>query len=232
MSASGKENAMHAGHRGRVKEEVRRRGLEALPEHRVLEFLLFYAIPRGDTNGLAHRLIDRFGSLSGVLDASVEELSAVPGIGEHAALLLRTIPELCSCYVASRSEVGDVADSPERVREILTPYFFGARNEMVYLLCLDGKRKVLGVRKITEGSVNTAEVTARRITEEALALRASYVVLAHNHVSGIALPSRQDCDTTRYLAQVLEPIGIELSDHVIFCDDDMVSLRDSGFMRK
>lgn len=222
----------HAGHRRRVKEEIRLRGVEALPEHRVLELLLFYAIPRGDTNALAHRLIDRFGSLAGVLDASMEELCAVPGVGEHAALLLRMIPGVCARYVASRSSLGDIADSSERVREILTPYFFGARNEMVYLLCLDGKRKVLGVRKITEGSVSTAEVTARRITEEALSLRASSVVLAHNHVSGIALPSRQDCDTTEYLRQVLEPIGIELSDHVIFCDDDMISLHDSGLLRK
>lgn len=222
----------HAGHRSRVKEEIRLRGVEALPEHRVLELLLFYAIPRGDTNALAHRLIDRFGSLAGVLDASVEALCAVPGIGEHAALLLRTVPGICARYVASRSSLGDVADSSGRVREILSPYFFGARNEMVYLLCLDGKRKVLGVRKITEGSVSTAEVTARRITEEALSLRASSVVLAHNHVSGIALPSRQDCDTTEYLRQVLEPIGIELTDHVIFCDDDMISLHDSGLLRK
>ena len=229
---SEKEPSLHTGHRSRVKDEVRRRGLEALPEHRVLELLLFYAIPRGDTNGLAHRLIDRFGSLAGVLDASVEDLCAVSGVGEHTALLLRMIPELCSRYVASRSEAGDTADSSASVRELLTPYFFGARNEMVYLLCLDGKRKVLGVRKIAEGSVSAAEVTARRITEEALALRASYVILAHNHVSGIALPSQQDCATTRYLAQVLEPIGIELSDHVIFCDDDMVSLHDSGLLKK
>ena len=98
---------------------------------------------------------------------------------------------------------------------------------MVYLVCLDGKRKVLGVRKITEGSINAAEVTSRRITEEAVSLRASAVILAHNHVSGIAIPSQEDCATTRYLKQVLEPIGIELLDHVVFCDDDMISMKDS-----
>lgn len=227
-----KADNLHAGHRGRVKEEIRLRGVEALPEHRVLELLLFYAIPRGDTNALAHRLIDRFGSLAGVLDASLDDLCTVPGIGDHAALLLRVIPGICARYVASRSSLGDIADSSARVREILSPYFFGARNEMVYLLCLDGKRKVLGVRKISEGSVSAAEVTARRISEEALALRASSVVLAHNHVSGIALPSREDCATTEYLRQVLEPIGIELTDHVVFCDDDMTSLHDSGLLRR
>ena len=97
------------------------------------------------------------------------------------------------------------------------------------MLCLDGKHKVLGVRKLAEGSINTADVTSRRIVEEAVSLRASAVILAHNHVSGLAIPSRADCDTTRYLKQVLEPIGIELLDHVVFCDDDMVSMKESRF---
>lgn len=222
-----KEGNLHAGHRSRVKEEFLRRGLDSFPEHRVLELLLFYAIPQGDTNVLAHRLMERFGSLAGVMDASVEDLCAVPGVGEHTALLLRMIPGLCGRYVASRSNLGDIVDCSARVREVLEPYFFGARNEMVFLVCLDGKRKVLGVRKITEGSINAAEVTTRRITEEAMSLRASAVILAHNHVSGIAVPSQEDCSTTRYLKQVLEPIGIELLDHVVFCDDDMVSMKDS-----
>ncbi len=222
-----KEGNLHAGHRSRVKEEFLRRGLDSFAEHRVLELLLFYAIPQEDTNELAHRLIERFGSLAGVLDASAEDLCTVPGVGKHTAVLLRMIPALCGRYVASRSAVGHIVDCSARVREVLEPYFFGARNEMVYLVCLDGKRKVLGVRKITEGSINAAEVTSRRIAEEAVSLRASAVILAHNHVSGIAIPSQEDCATTRYLKQVLEPIGIELLDHVVFCDDDMVSMKDS-----
>ena len=221
------EKNLHAGHRVRMKEEFLRRGLDSLSEHKVLELLLFYAIPQGDTNDLAHRLIDRFGSLAGVLDTSVEDLCAVPGVGEHTAVLLRMIPGLCGRYVASRSDLGDILDCSARVREVLEPHFFGARNEMVYLVCLDGKRKVLGVRKITEGSINAAEVTTRRIVEEAMSLRACAVILAHNHVSGLALPSQEDCSTTRYLKQVLAPVGIELLDHVVFCDDDMVSMKDS-----
>jgi len=176
---------------------------------------------------LAHRLIERFRSLAGVLDASVEDLCAVPGVGRHTAVLLRMIPELCGRYVASRSSLDDIMDSSARVREVLEPYFFGVKNEMVYLLGLDGKRKVLGVRKITEGSINAAEVTTRRIAEEAMNLRASAIILAHNHVSGLAIPSNEDRSTTRYLRQVLEPVGIELLDHVVFCDDDMVSMKDS-----
>ena len=217
----------HAGHRQRVKTEFLARGLEGWPEHRVLEVILFYAIPQGDVNALAHALIDRFGSLAGVLDASVDHLCQVPGVGEHTAALLKLFPAVAGRYVASRSSLEDIVDSAGQVRRILAPYFFGARNEMVYLLCLDGKRKVLGVRKLGEGSIHAAEITARRLTEEALALRAAGVILAHNHISGLAIPSAEDRSTTRYLRQVLEPIGIQLLDHVVFCDDDMVSMKES-----
>lgn len=224
------EKNIHAGHRGRVKNEFRQRGLEGFPEHRVLELLLFYALPQWDTNPLAHRLIERFGSLAGVLDASVEELCQVKGVGEHAALLIHLIPALCSRYVASRSSLDGIAETTEQIRQSLAPYFFGARNELVYLLCMDAKHKVLGVRKITEGSVNAAEVTTRRVVEEAMSMRASVVVLAHNHTSGLAIPSGADRSTTLYLKKLLVPLGIELVDHVIFCDDDMVSMRESGML--
>jgi len=219
--------ADHSGHRGRVKEEFLARGLEGWPDHRALELLLFYAIPQGDVNGLAHDLIDHFGSLAGVLDASADELCKVPGVGKHTAVLLRLIPAMGGKYLAARSSVDEIVSSSRQVRNILTPYFFGARNEMVYLLCLDGKNKVLGVRKLTEGTINATEITARRLVEEAIALRAAGIILAHNHISGLAIPSQEDRATTQYLKQVLTPIGIHLLDHVVFCDDDMVSMKDS-----
>ena len=104
----------HGGHRARLKEEFCLRGLDAFPEHRVLEMLLFYAIPQGDTNDLAHRLIERFGSLSGVLDASLEDRRTVSGVGEHTAIRLRLIPGVCAHYVASRSDVTQVVESAAR----------------------------------------------------------------------------------------------------------------------
>jgi DNA repair protein RadC len=219
--------SIHDGHRQRLKKRFLNEGLDHFEDYQVLELLLFYAIPRQDTNPIAHALLERFGSLAGVLDASVEELCSVPGVGEHTALLLRMIPEICARYVGSRSSLDGIVTNTAGVRQALAPYFFGARNEMVYLLCLDGKHKVLGARKITEGSIHAAEVAARRIVEEAVGLRAAAVVLAHNHVSGLALPSAEDRNTTVYLRKILAPIGIELLDHVIFCDDDMVSMRDS-----
>lgn len=219
--------SIHTGHRSRVKTEFLARGLEGWPDHRVLELLLFYAIPQGDVNALAHALIDRFGSLAGVLDASADELKKVPGVGEHTAVLLRLIPALGGRYQEQRGSFGRLVNTPEEAADILSPYFFGARNEMVYILCLDGKRKLLGVRKVSEGSIHASDINIRRIAEEAIGLRASAIYLAHNHISNLAFPSPADWETTDIIRSALAPVGLELVDHLIFVDGDAVSLDQS-----
>lgn len=219
---------IHDGHRQRLKREFLARP-ESFPDHKALELLLFYANPRSDTNPLAHDLIERFGSLSGVLDAAPEELEKVKGVGEHAAVLLKCVKELSGRYLTSRASLDGIVEDTRMACALLRPYFFGARNERVCVLCMDGKRKALGVRPVGEGNVNAVEVTSRRIAEAALALNATGLILAHNHVSGLAFPSAEDKLTTRQLAELLARLGVELVDHIIFTDDDAVSLRDSGF---
>ena len=221
----------HTGHRERMKAEFLARGLEGWPDHRVLELLLFYTIPQGDVNDLAHELVERFGSLAGVLDASVEELKKVKGVGDHTAVFLRMLPAVLGRYQGARTRLSAIINSPEEAYAWLEPYFFGARNEMVYVLCLDGKRQVLGVRKVAEGSIELAEVNTRRIAEEAIGLRAAQIYVAHNHVSNLAIPSQADWLTTDTLRGALRPIGIELIDHLVFVDGDMVSLKSSEHRR-
>ena len=221
----------HTGHRERMKAEFLARGLEGWPDHRVLELLLFYTIPQGDVNDLAHELVERFGSLAGVLDASVEELKKVKGVGDHTAVFLRMLPAVLGRYQGARTRLSAIINSPEEAYAWLEPYFFGARNEMVYVLCLDGKRQVLGVRKVAEGSIELAEVNTRRIAEEAIGLRAAQIYVAHNHVSNLAIPSQADWLTTDTLRGALRPIGIELIDHLVFVDGDMVSMKDSEYRR-
>ena len=220
----------HDGHRQRLKTEFLARP-DSFPDHKLLELLLFYANPRSDTNPLAHELLDHFGSLAGILDASPEELQKVKGVGEHAAVLFKAAKELSGRYLTARTQVDDIAQSSRDYYALLQPYFFGARNEQTCLLCMDGKHKVLGIRKLGEGNVNAVNITIRLIAEAALSLNASAVVLAHNHVSGIAFPSSDDIATTDNLAPFLARMGIELVEHLIFVDDDMVSLRDSGFYK-
>lgn len=221
----------HTGHRERMKAEFLARGLEGWPDHRVLELLLFYTIPQGDVNDLAHELVERFGSLAGVLDASVEELKKVKGVGDHTAVFLRMLPAVLGRYQGARTRLSAIINSPEEAYAWLEPYFFGARNEMVYVLCMDGKRQVLGVRKVAEGSIEMAEVNTRRIAEEAIGLRAAQIYVAHNHVSNLAIPSQADWLTTDTLRGALRPIGIELIDHLVFVDGDMVSLKDSEHLK-
>ena len=210
---------VHEGHRDRMKREFLQGGLRHFSEPRVLELLLFYSRLQGDVNPLAHRLLEAFGSLSGVLDASPADLAKVPGVGENTVVLLKLIPAVAARYLASRTSAS--------LRTLFLPYFFGARNEMSFLACFDGKLKLLGVRLLSEGSPSANEISLRKIATEALALGATAVVLAHNHPSGIATPSQEDIFITHYIRDALQPLGITLYDHVIMTDDDMVSLKDS-----
>ncbi len=223
-----KKKAIHTGHRGRVKEEFLTRGVEGWPDHRIVELLLFYAIPQGDVNPLAHELVDRFGSLEGVLDALPEELMKVKGMGEHSVTLLKLIPAVTGRYLEGRTGPGTIIHTAAEAGHVLAPYFYGVRNEMVYILCLDAKEKLLGVKKISEGNNTNSDVTIRRVAEECLALRASFCYLAHNHVSDIALPSPADMNTTSVIRAALEPLGVHLVDHLVFSDGDLVSIQETA----
>lgn len=218
--------SIHDGHRQRFKEEFLAQP-DSFPDHKVLELLLFYANPRGDTNPTAHALMERFDSISGVLDATAEELRKVPGVGDHTVALLKAAKELAGRYYSSRTSLGEIVRTSDDVEALLKDYFAGARSERVCLLCMDGKGKSLGVRVVGEGSVNSAQITSRAVVEAALSLNATQAILAHNHVSGIAYPSDEDRATTDWLNGVLDSVGVKLRDHVIFADDEMVSLRDS-----
>lgn len=219
---------IHNGHRARMKQEFLSAGLSGFSEVRVLEFLLFFTRSQGDVNPTAHHLLNEFGSLSGVLDADYDDLLAINGVGEHTAILLKLIPAVSARYLASRTNDVELVRDSRDLQRLFAPYFFGARNEMSFLACLDAKKKVLGVRKLSEGGPNQTELGPRQIAAAALSMNATFVVLAHNHTSGVATPSQADISTTLHLHKVLAGVGVTLYDHVVMADDDMVSLRDSG----
>lgn len=224
--------SIHDGHRQRMKERFLSEGLDNFSEIQVLEMLLFYAVPRQDTNPIAHALLERFGTLDQVLDAPVSELEKVKGVGHNAAILLSLSTALGRRYHVSRMKQTRILTSVEECGKYLVPYFFGRRNETVFILCLDAKCKVLGCVEVGEGSVNSAGVPIRRIVENALALNATTVILAHNHPSGLALPSQEDYAATDKVQAALATIGVELADHIIVADGDYVSMNDSGFLMR
>lgn len=219
---------IHDGHRQRLKNRFLEEGLEHFDDHQVLELMLFYCIPRQDTNPIAHALLDHFGSLSRVMEATPSELKKVAGMGEASATFLSLLNAFCRYYQISRTSSVDILNTLDECGRYLMPFLYGRRNETVYLLCLDAKCKVLCCKEVGEGSVNSAAVPIRRIVEMALSANATTAILAHNHPSGLAFPSTEDQLTTRQLATALSAVDIVLADHMIMADDEYVSLRQSG----
>ena len=221
--------SIHDGHRQRLKERFLRGGLDNFTDVQVLELALFYCIPRKDTNPIAHALLDHFGSLSQVLEASVEELQKVPGIGENTAIYLTMLTQVGRYYLVDRSQREVILPTIDKCGAYLVPHFFGRSVETVFLLCLDAKCKVLCCREIGQGSVNSAGISIRKIVEVALGANATTVVLAHNHPSGLAVPSAEDIQTTRRVAAALRAVEVHLADHIVVADGDYVSMVQSGY---
>ena len=220
---------IHAQHRQRVKKRFLNEGLDHFEELHALELLLFYALPREDTNPIAHDLLDKFGSLRHVLEAPVEQLMTVHKIGEHGAILLSLVKGMAQKYMLSDDGSGAPLNTPEQCGEYLVNRFIGKRDEVVMLLCLDAKRAPLCCRIVSEGSVNAAEISTRKVVEAALAVNATSAILAHNHPSGIAVPSMPDIVTTRRMGAALAAVDITLEDHIVVADRDYVSLRESNY---
>lgn len=224
--------SIHDGHRQRLKERFITQGLDQFTDIQTLELLLFYCIPRQDTNELAHRLLDRFGSFSQVLEAEIEDLVKVKGIGENTAVFLKLLPAAGRYYQVERARMNDKPLlTIEACGEYLKPHFSGRCNEMVYLLCLDAKGKVICCRLVGEGGINSTGVPIRKIVEIALSVKATSVVLAHNHPSGIAIASHEDVATTQRIALALQAVDVVLADHLIVADDDFTSMVQSGYYR-
>ncbi len=215
------------GHRQRVKERFLREGLENFDEVHMLELLLFYVIPRKDTKPIARELLDRFGSLAMVLEATPEELQTVPNIGKQTPGFLSLILQAARYYQVRRTDNPVILDTVQKYGDYLKEHLFGRRNETVFLLCLDAKSKVLCCRKVGEGDVNSANIPVRRMAEIALGVNATAAILAHNHPSGVAVPSVEDRVTTERLAKCLGAMDIVLLDHIVVADDDYVSMTQS-----
>lgn len=214
---------IHNGHRNRVRDKFLSDGLESFCDHQILELLLFYGIPRKDTNEIAHKLINNCGSLSAVFDSPIEVLEEC-GLSRSASVLLKMIPPLCQKYIDDKYKNDDKIINEENIIQRIMPKFIGIDTENVVLLLLDGKGKELYCGIINRGSVNACEVYTRKIIELAMKFHASGAVVAHNHPSGIPLPSAEDINTTINLKKALSVIGIRMIDHIIVADMDYISL--------
>ena len=229
---------MHEGHREKMRARIDNAGLDSLAEHEILETLLYFTIPRGDTNPIAHRLMSAFGNLSGVLEAPEQELLKVEGVGPKTARMLAMLPHYSRAYLVSKTKNDRPLSNTADMGRYLLPYFIGEQEEKVYVLCLDNRFRPICCKCVHTGSVNAVEVGVRSIVSVALSYNATSVVLAHNHPGGISLPSADDRITTGKVASALDTVGIRLVDHIVVSgsldeDDimgDYISMADSGML--
>ena len=222
--------SIHDGHRERMKERFTEHGLDGFHDVNALELLLFYAVPRRDTNELAHALLNRFGSLDAVFSASVYELEEVPGVGRSTAVLISLIPELAKRCAVSRTREVTVFDSSSAIGRYLAPRLGTLPVEHVYLLCLDAQKQLIKTVELSSGVVDSVSVSSRQAVEAALHHRASSVVLAHNHPTGNVNPSRDDEALTRRIRDALALVDIPLDDHIIIGGQSWFSFADSGLL--
>lgn len=223
--------SIHKEHRKRMRKRFEEHGLDMFEEHEALEVLLYYAIPRVDTNETAHNLINRFKTFGNVLDAPISELEKVDGVGRNTALYLKLLRDAYRYYGIHKEHNEEILNDINDCGQYLIRYFDAVKVETVYLLGLDAKKKVICCREVSKGTINSAAVSVRKIVEIALSENVTSVILAHNHPSGLALPSAEDLATTRRVAYALAAVDVKLVDHIIVCDSDFVSLIQSGMYK-
>lgn len=225
-----KEESPHKGHRERMKEKVQKMGLDDFPEHEVLEYVLFHAIPRIDTNPLAHALIERFGGFAQVLEASEEELREVEGVGPKTAQLLTMLPAVGRYYAQCKTRTSRFPKNDKDREAFIASIFHGQSNEQFWIIALGDRLQILRKVMLAEGGINMVSASINRIAAEAVSAGAAALVLAHNHPAGTAMPSAEDIPATARIMAALQPLNIQVLDHYIAAPDGVCSMRKRGNM--
>lgn len=221
-------STVHDGHRQRLKKTFLEHGLNSFQPHAILELLLFYAVPRQDTNVIAHELLNKFNSLSGVFNAPYEELVKITGLGENGATLLKLVPQLLSVYSVDINK-----NQPMNDIKMICSYFYGCyigvKTEQLRVCCLDDRLNIISCNVIQDGGVNAVPINVRKIVEATYRSNCSMIIIAHNHPNGDALPSDADIKVTRQLYHTLSSVGIKLLDHIIVGPNNALSMKDTGY---
>ena len=225
----GSKGGVHAGHRARLRKRFFEEGLDAFEDHQVIELLLFFAISRRDTNEIAHLLLRRYGSFSGVLEADPVDLAQTEGIGQTAATLLSMVPSLTRRYSLDHVRQGRYPlTTSERAAEFLVPFMAGRTEEVFCVVCLDTQCRVEVPALVVEGLPDRAHIEPRQAVEVALRHKAHSVILAHNHPTGRAKPTTADHRATQALVSAFEAIGIPVRDHIIVAGEEWYSFSQAG----
>jgi len=219
---------LHQGHRQRVKTRYVQEGLDAFADHQVLELLLFYCIPMKDTNELAHKMLEKYGSLAGLFEADPRDIAEKCGVSENTAILVSLIPSLARRYKQRKwGEKPDLGSSSQAGKYV-TNLFIGRTYECFYVICLDAQNRAICAELAHEGTINETPVYPRIIVEIALRHQANSLILAHNHPGGSLQPSGADIEVTNRIKAAVEPINIKVVDHIIVAGDKYFSFTERG----
>jgi DNA repair protein RadC len=223
----------HHGHRQRKKEQFLKHGIEHLPEHEPLEFLLYYAHSRKDTNPIAHMLIKRFGSLANVINADYSELVQVEGVGSNAASLICFVKMFSKLYLQkqAQSDLEGLFDS-DSLKEFCRSLFIGVAEEEFHCLYLSDDLKLLAHERVCTGKLGEVDIPVRKITRSVLECNCSRLIITHNHPAGSCLPSRADVDSTLKIRAMYKNMEVELTDHIIVGRDGASSMKECGYFNE
>lgn len=219
---------LHQGHRKRMLDRFLKSGIDKFEEHEVLEIILFSIIPRCNTNEISHKLLEKFGSISGVLSASKNDLLKISGIGDNAAAFLCFLGEFIHKYRLEISEKRKQLNSPEKIAEYARTIITNPAEESAHIIVLDRSLYFIGSEKLFDGEADKSYIDARTIVGAAIGKNSQNIVLVHNHPYGAVNFSSADISATRCLLDVLIPLGIELNDHILILKEGFCSMRSSG----
>lgn len=220
------KSEVHKGHRKRVKDKFMRDGLDTFTDVQALEMTLYFCIPQGDTNELAHELLNKFGSFSAVFDATPEQLEGISGIGENTKVFLKYIPALLRRYRIDKIADDNIFESKDKTVRYLMAYFMTDTREKGIVMAFDRKRRLLGAIPMPAAYIGTSTANAREIAELAISMKSDAIIIAHNHPSGICEPSEADISATNSLDFALSAVGINLIEHYIVTDDKYLGIKE------
>jgi len=219
------------GHRQRLRERFAKSGFEGFHDYEVLEFLLTFIFRQGDVKPIAKSLITEFGSFSAALDASISKLSQVKGMGENSSLALVAMRNALKYYFADLAESQKIQlTKRSELIQFLRSQIGNRENEVLFAVFLNAKNEVLKTSELGEGTVSQASASPRKIVEQGLSLRATSLILAHNHPGGVAEPSDGDIAITDEIKKALALVEMSLQDHIILASNDYFSFVKNGYL--
>ncbi len=221
-----------AGHRERLRQKFLTHGLEKLTDDEIVELLLTLATPRQDCKRIAREALHRFDGLAGVLEASLDKLQQVPGIGPKNAIGLKLVHEVARKFLKERLRGREFISSSREVYDYLLHSLRDLKKEVFKVVFLNGRNEVIQVETLFEGSLTSSAVYPREVIKSALDHHAAALVFAHNHPSGDPAPSSQDFSITRDLFLAGKIMSIQVLDHLIIGRNRYYSFADQGHIRK